>query len=114
MPTKRESAYAAWVSVSVDPTGDTPDSAKAFAAAHGLTGRLHFLLGTRDTLSPIWCAYHLASIDGKCQIDGPESTPDHLAGVFLIDKQGKQRVLQSGTIDPKALAANLKILLGEG
>jgi protein SCO1 len=103
----------AWVAISVDPAGDTAESAKAFAETHGLTGRLHFLMGPRTALAPIWCAYHLASPNDNCSIGGPENAPSHLTGVILIDKHGKQQVLQSGTVDPRALAGNLNILLGE-
>jgi protein SCO1 len=72
------------LAVSVDPAHDTPDSAEAFLVKRGLSGgRMHFLLGTRAQLQPIWRAYGIQP-QGK----GFE----HTARVLLIDKRGRQRV----------------------
>jgi protein SCO1 len=72
------------LAVSVDPANDTPDSAEAFLVKRGLSGgRMHFLLGTRAQLAPIWRAYGIQP-QGK----GFE----HTARVLLIDKRGRQRV----------------------
>src|SRR3954462_9727966 len=45
---------ASYVAISVDPGGDTRSSAQAFLLRHALTGRAHFLLGTRAQLRPVW------------------------------------------------------------
>ncbi len=46
------------LAVSVDPAHDTPDSAEAFLVKRSLSGgRMHFLLGTRAQLAPIWHDY---------------------------------------------------------
>jgi protein SCO1/2 len=72
------------LAVSVDPAHDTPDSAEAFLLKRGLSnGRMHFLLGTRAQLAPIWRAYGI-----RPQGNGFE----HSAYVLLIDKRGRQRV----------------------
>jgi protein SCO1 len=72
------------LAVSVDPAHDTPDSAEAFLVKRGLSGgRMHFLLGTRAQLQPVWRAYGIQP-QGK----GFE----HTARVLLIDKRGRQRV----------------------
>jgi protein SCO1 len=72
------------LAVSVDPAHDTPDSAEAFLVKRGLSsGRMHFLLGSRAQLQPIWKAYGIQP-QGK----GFE----HTARVLLIDKRGRQRV----------------------
>jgi protein SCO1 len=72
------------LAVSVDPAHDTPDSAESFLVKRGLSGgRMHFLLGTRAQLQPIWRAYGIQP-QGK----GFE----HTARVVLIDKRGRQRV----------------------
>lgn len=41
-----------WLAVSLDPKADTPASATTFVETHRLTGRLHYLLGTRAELEP--------------------------------------------------------------
>jgi protein SCO1 len=72
------------LAVSVDPAHDTPDSAEAFLLKRGLSsGRMHFLLGSRAQLAPIWKAYGIQP-QGK----GFE----HTARVLLLDKRGRQRV----------------------
>jgi protein SCO1/2 len=72
------------LAVSVDPANDTPDSAEQFLLKRGLSdGRMHFLLGTRAELAPIWRAYAI-----RPQGNGF----DHSAYVLLIDKRGRQRV----------------------
>jgi protein SCO1/2 len=72
------------LAVSVDPAHDTPDSAEAFLVKRSLSdGRMHFLLGTRAQLAPIWHAYGIQP-QGK----GFE----HTARVLLIDRRGRQRV----------------------
>src|SRR5437870_1129415 len=48
-----------WLAVSLDPTGDTKAAATAFVKAHRLTGRLHYLLGSRAELELIWKAYDI-------------------------------------------------------
>jgi protein SCO1/2 len=99
----------AWLAVSVDPTNDTPDSAAKFAADHGLTGKLRFLMGNEDRLVPIWRAYHL--IDANAP---PPTDPTiHYGGVYVIDTEGRERVLMSDNFSPDQLADNLR-LLGAG
>ncbi|HEY7622375.1 MAG TPA: SCO family protein [Solirubrobacteraceae bacterium] len=72
------------LAVSVDPANDTRDSAEAFLVKRGLSGgRMHFLLGSRGQLAPIWHAYGI-----QPQGNGFE----HTARVLLIDKSGRQRV----------------------
>jgi protein SCO1/2 len=72
------------LAVSVDPANDTRDTAEAFLVKRGLSGgRMHFLLGTRSQLAPIWHAYGI-----QPQGNGFE----HTARVLVIDKQGRQRV----------------------
>src|ERR671935_1445627 len=72
------------LAVSVDPAHDTRDSAEAFLVKRGLSaGRMHFLLGTRAELQPIWHAYGIQP-QGK----GFE----HTARVLVLDRHGRQRV----------------------
>jgi protein SCO1 len=99
----------AWLAVSVDPKNDTPDSAAKFAADHGLTGKLRFLMGGEDRLVPVWRAYHL--IDANAP---PPTDPTiHYGGVYVIDTEGHERVLMSDNFSPDQLADNLR-LLGAG
>jgi protein SCO1/2 len=96
----------AWLAVSVDPKNDTADSAAKFAADHGLTGKLQFLMGSEDQLVPVWRSYHL--IDANAP---PPTDPTiHYGGVYVIDTEGRERVLMSDNFSPDQLADNLRLL----
>lgn len=100
-----------WVAVSTDPIGDTPTTATDFVARHGLTGTLHYLLGTQAELAPIWSDYSVA-------VENSETTPtandagmiQHTGGVWLIDAQGREQVYLDAAFNPQTLADDLKIL----
>ena len=90
------------VLVSVDPRGDTPLNAKRFLARHGLTGRAHFLLGTRARLAPVWHAFGV-----RPQAKGLE----HSASTVLLDARGIQRVgFGPDDVTPEGLAHDLRRL----
>ena len=90
------------VAVSVDPRADTPLNARRFLARHGLTGRAHFLLGTRAQLAPLWKAFGV-----RPQGQGFE----HSASTVLIDAEGRQRVgFPTSEITPEGLAHDLRRL----
>lgn len=112
----------AWVAISVDPAGDTPEAARQFVARNGLTGKLHYLLGSRAELAPVWNAYHVSVEPARTPLTGGASGSDSTAvpgsivytsGIFVLDAQGRERVYLDGGFDPAALAADLKTLLEE-
>jgi cytochrome oxidase Cu insertion factor (SCO1/SenC/PrrC family) len=93
----------AWLAVSVDPKNDTPDSAAKFAADHGLTGKLRFLMGDEDRLVSVWRAYHL--IDANAP---PPTDPTiHYGGVCVIDPEGQERGVMSDNLSPEQPEDNL-------
>jgi protein SCO1/2 len=50
--------------VSVDPAGDTPARARAFLKKYGVYGGpVHFLVGSKSALAPVWRAYGIAPIN---------------------------------------------------
>src|SRR5439155_24546056 len=49
------------IAVSVDPKGDTPKTVKKFLAAHQMTGKMEYLIGSRPTLEKVWKAWHIAA-----------------------------------------------------
>jgi protein SCO1 len=54
--------------VSVDPVGDTPQRARAFLKKYGVYGGpVHFLVGTRVQLNPVWRAYGIVPINATPQ-----------------------------------------------
>jgi protein SCO1/2 len=87
------------VGVSVDPSNDTPESARSFLLEQSMTGRMEFLLGTRAELEPVWEAFGIAP-----QRDGR----DHSAYTVLVDASGRQRIgFPASRLTPGALAHDL-------
>jgi protein SCO1/2 len=71
------------VGVSVDPTNDTPKRAASFLLKQGMTGRMRFLLGTREQLEPIWKAF---------AVQPQQDNLEHSAHTILADADGMQRI----------------------
>ena len=52
--------------VSVDPVGDTPRRAREWLEVRGLDGApVHFLLGSRRELAPVWTAYGIVPVNAS-------------------------------------------------
>ena len=87
------------VGVSVDPDNDTPARARAFLLEQSMTGRMDFLLGTREQLAPVWKAFGIAP---------QRKGRDHSAYTVLVDSGGRQRIgFPASKLTPSALAADL-------
>jgi protein SCO1/2 len=71
------------IGVSVDPAGDTPRRARTLLIKQSMTGRMHFLLGSRERLTPVWRAFGIAPRKGA---------EEHSAYVILVDRDGNQRI----------------------
>ena len=77
--------------VSVDPVGDTPARARAFLKKYGVYGGpVHFLVGSRSALAPVWRAYGIAPINATpAEADAAAATYDrfqHRAGTGAAPK----------------------------
>ncbi|SRR6266852_4972836 len=98
-----------WLAVSLDPKEDTPASATAFVETHRLTGRLHYLLGTRAELEPTWKAYAI----GVQSLPAPSAAGSvmHTSGAFIIDQAGHERLFLDNTFAPTLLVTKLRALL---
>ena len=92
--------------VSVDPSHDTPDSARAFLSRNHLTGRMHFLLGPATTLQQVWRQFG---------IQPQERDSEHTAYVVLLDGSGRQRIgFPFEKLTPEGLAHDLRRLSQSG
>ena len=94
------------LAVSIDPKGDTTAAALAFSKAHRMENYWHFLTGTFNTLSPIWSNYDVYA-------DTSDQSVNHSFALYVIDKQGHERIFLDDSFTPAELTADLKILLGE-
>ena len=89
--------------ISVAPATDTPDSERAFAAAHHWSGDWHWLTGTPNELGSVWKAYSIAV----------QGTPDnilHSTVLYLVDKSGYQRAGWASGLQPDQLARDVRFL----
>lgn len=94
-----------FVAVSVDPVGDTAESIRAFSQDHRLSQHWHYLIGERGRLSAAWALYGVGVLDY-----GTAVIP-HNDALYLIDAQGRERVLMHSSAPSETLASNLRILL---
>jgi protein SCO1/2 len=91
--------------ISVDPANDTPRRAKEFLLEQSMTGRMHFVVGTREELEPVWDRFGV-----RPQEDGL----DHSAHVVLADARGRQRIgFPIGGLTEDGLLADLRRLTSE-
>ncbi len=97
--------------VSTDPAGDTIPAVRRFSRAHGMLSRWHYLIGTRRHLARVWHAYYIYAAPKNA----PASLRDaHTSAIYLIDRQGRERVLVTGDPDERVLVRDLQILAGAG
>jgi cytochrome oxidase Cu insertion factor (SCO1/SenC/PrrC family) len=69
--------------VSVDPVGDTPARARAFLKKYGVYGGpVHFLVGGRAALAPVWRAYGIVPINAT-----PQEAADAAAGYDRLQRR---------------------------
>lgn len=102
----KDASHVMMLAVSIDPKGDTKATALNFSQAHKLTANWHYLIGTQDQLSPVWNAYSIYT----------QSTPNkvtHTDALYLIDKQGRERIFFADDFTNDQLTDDLKILLAE-
>ena len=71
------------IGISVDPANDNPERAKAFLLKQSMTGRMDFLMGTREQLAPVWKGF---------AIQPQQSNLEHSAHTVLADARGFQRI----------------------
>jgi len=95
--------------VSTDPEGDTPSAVRSFSRAHGLLHRWHFLTGTRQGLTDAWRAYHIYAPPLAADATLEDR---HTSATYLIDREGRQRVLWTGGLDTAAISRDVRIILG--
>jgi protein SCO1/2 len=95
------------IAISVDPTGDTPATVRRFLAAHEMTGRMEYLIGSFTELAPIWKAYGV-------QVQGPpekrEDVVGHSAFVYGITGSGSALVIYPPTFEPSWIAHDAPLL----
>jgi protein SCO1 len=95
------------IAVSVDPKGDTRATVKAFLAAHEMTGRMEYLIGTFKELSPVWRTY---GIQVQASPDKRENSVGHSAFVYGITGSGSVLVLYPPSFEPAWIVHDVPLL----
>jgi protein SCO1 len=91
------------LAISVDPAQDTPRNIRHFLRVQRVVGTLRYLRGTRRQLAPVWKAYGVQPVGGR---------DAHTAYVFLIDRDGLERVgYPVGALTPEDLSNDIRVLL---
>ena len=104
----KDAPHVAILAVSMDPKGDTISAALNFSRVHKLVNSWHFLVGTLNQLAPVWSGY---TVDAQAATSA--GTVTHSTFVYVIDKEGRERVLLDDDFTSTQLTSDLKILLAE-
>jgi protein SCO1/2 len=111
-------AKVAFLAVTVDPLRDTPLALRQFTAEHDFTGvsAWHALYADEATLTPIWLAYGIdpgviqQEMDQQTQGGTAPRTLSHTDALYVIDPEGRERVLLRSDFLPADMARNLTSL----
>lgn len=104
----KDAQHVAILAVSMDPKGDTQAAALNFSKVHKLSGNWHFLIGSLAQLSPIWENY---SVDAQAATSA--GIVNHSTFVYVIDKEGRERVLLDNDFTPAQLTSDIRVLASE-
>lgn len=99
----------AFLVVSADPEGDTIPAVRLFSRTHHMLYRWHYLMGSRQKLSQVWHSYY---VYGPPKNASPSLRDMHTSAIYLLDRQGHERVLLTGDPDERTLVRDLQILAG--
>src|SRR5947209_14854559 len=100
----------AMLAVSTDPKGDTRAAVLNFSQAHRMENYWHFLMGTESQLSPVWSSYSGFAAPTPTSTGGSVA---HTTAVYVIDKQGHERIFFGDDFTSGQLTKDLQILLKE-
>ncbi|HEX3561454.1 MAG TPA: SCO family protein [Solirubrobacterales bacterium] len=99
------------IAVSVDPTGDTPRTVKAFLAAHQMTGRMEYLIGSRPQLEKTWSDWKIVAKSSPSR--GSPDAVEHSALIYGIDGSGRMTTLYPSNFKPQQIVHDVPILASQ-
>jgi protein SCO1/2 len=94
------------VAVSTDPRGDTPKTVAAFLKAHGMSGRMQYLIGSRKELGHVWTDWNIVVNPAKSGRDLVE----HSALIYGIAADGKVTTLYPANFKPAQIVHDVPLL----
>ncbi len=102
------------LAVTVDPEQDTPARLRQYLDANGLSGTLTFLTGDQATLEQVWSSYGIGVMRQPLPDNPTAYTVGHTTVTYVIDKEGRQRLLlRDEEMEPERLAERLAGLIQE-
>lgn len=117
-----------FVAISVDPERDTVEAAQEYLERWKLVDEWQYLVGDRETLSPVWQSYFVDPYSEDLRDEAPTPEPRgavdalsaaiterylviHSAPVFLIDQDGRRRVVFTSPLEPAKIVQDIRTLL---
>lgn len=97
------------VAVSVDPHRDTRQAVGEFLQAHGMTGRMKYLIGDAHELAPVWEAWNVGSEPDSVN---PEFVA-HSALIYGISAKGLLTTIYPANFNPSQIVHDLPKLLND-
>jgi len=97
------------IAVSVDPRGDTPAAVAHFLAAHQMTGRMQYLIGSASQLGQTWSAW---GVGATREADQPQLVA-HSALVYGITAGGRVKTIYPDSFEPGQIAHDVPKLAAE-
>ena len=96
------------IAVSVDPRGDTRTAVAQFLAAHEMTGRMQYLIGSAAALKTVWKRWGIA--DAATASAGDPDLVAHTALVYGITARGKIAVIYPSNFTPAEIVHDARVL----
>ncbi len=87
------------IAVSVDPRGDTPAAVARFLRAHGMLGRMQYLIGSAPELERTWAAWSV----GSTREAGQPDLIAHSALVYGVSAGGRLTTIYPASFEPKEI-----------
>ena len=112
-----DATKTAFVAITVDPERDTVEQVYRYSEQMGMLHKWAFLTGTRQEMEAVWRNYHVAteketSHEASAQSAATEYLVGHSAPVYLIDHDGKLRVVSATPpLVPQPLVHDIRLLL---
>jgi protein SCO1/2 len=88
------------IAVSVDPRGDTAANVARFVRAHGMVGRMQYLIGSGSELARTWSAWGV----GSTREVGQPNLVSHSALVYGVSASGRLTTVYPATFEPSEIA----------
>jgi len=95
----RGASHVQVIAVSVDPRGDTAANVARFVRAHGMVGRMQYLIGSGAELARTWSAWGV----GSTREVGQPNLVSHSALVYGVSASGRLMTVYPATFEPSEI-----------